>query len=163
MQEEPCHHEIRSFTREQVELFYPGSGNAIEAEFYQCLPLRFRLHTVGNCHDTDAVGSPAQPLQKFLIIPVLVDTVDEAGVYLDVIEAEAGKFRQFSEVMTKVFNADTAAEFLEGVAEVTKGFEFSKSPILRHFDPEPLAQVWVLAQQFCKFIPKIPVCDRFNG
>lgn len=163
MQEEPCHHEIRSFAREQVKLFYPGSGNAIQAEFYQCLPLRFRLHTVGNCYDTDAVGSSAQPFQEFLIIPVLVDAVHEAGVYLDVIKAEAGKLPQFSEVMAKVFNADTAAEFLEGVAEVTKCFEFSISPILRYFDPEPLAQVWILAQQFCKFIPEIPVRDRFNG
>lgn len=163
MQEEPCRHEIRSFAREQVELFYPGSRNAIETEFYQCLPLRFRLHTVGDYHDTDAVGSSAQPVQEFLIIPVLVDAVHEAGVHLDVIKAEAGKFSQFGEVMAKVFNADAAAEFLEGVAEVTKGFEFSKSPILRHFDPEPLAQVWILAQQFRKFIPEIPVCDRFNG
>ena len=65
-------------------------------------------------------------------------------------------------MVAEVFNADTAAEFLEGMAEVMECFKFAKSAILRHFKPKPLTQVWMLVQQIHEFVPELPVNDRFN-
>ena len=82
-----------------------------------------------------AVGEIAQRLQKLLIIPVLGDATHEAGIHLDIIESEIGQLLKFAKMVAKMLNPNAAAQFPQGGAEVTEGFEVAKNAVLRHFNP----------------------------
>ena len=72
-----------------------------------------------------------------MIILFLIDAAHEAGVDLEIVEAEIREFLEFAEMMPKMPNADTAAEFLEGMAEVTESFQLAESAVFRYLKPKP--------------------------
>ncbi len=84
-------------------------------------------------------GEVAQGLEKLLIVPVLIDATHEAGIHLDIVEAQIGEFLKFGKMVAKMLNPDAAAQLSEGAAEITEGFKVAKNAVLRHFNPQPAA------------------------
>ena len=112
------------------------AGGSIETNQFQRGQITGLGYAFGYHRQSDTVGNGGEALQKGLVARVAIEPANKAAVHFQIVQSQAMKLADFTELPPEVLQAHLAAYGPKVCTQADKSLEMRQSPSLRNLQPQ---------------------------